>query len=347
MGPNQTIEWGQIRPAKSLNLFGGCAVQHRKTCESPGLPAKAELMDIMRSRLSRALELSESYDQDDLLYAIHILGSPSDKLIEQVLGRISVARMQLPTVEAVTSVLWNAIDFGRTRLVTHDNSGRLAQADSGWSGCGSLSRFCHASSSGSVAKRRKPHSGRLLASPELRSGTTGCSSNRLEISCTELFLRSLPRTEARCFPELLNLPLPDERGIHKRAALRGAEQEWPEAMAHMPRRIARPPDEFGFASRLTALISKIRTGDAFTRERAVYRVDRSALDRNPNAARDRTFRVSTVVAARTWGRPSRRIPDCPWMRFSHFRGTTKRQSSVYFGFASSRPTGPLRRNFWT
>ncbi len=74
--------------------------------------------------------------------------------------------------------------------------------------------------------------------------------------------------------EIVNLPLPDERGLHGQSQARGTTplHEWPELMSRLPRIVGSSSDQAALSSRIAALASKVRIGDGLTRERAAIRL---------------------------------------------------------------------------
>jgi len=81
-----------------------------------------------------------------------------------------------------------------------------------------------------------------------------------------------PRERGGLLLEIVNLPLPDERGIHGQGG-RGPLDEWPELMGSLPDRVGgRGSDEIRFAARVATLISKVMDGEPLIRERAALRL---------------------------------------------------------------------------
>ena len=238
-----------------------------------GLPTIAGSVDVMRFRLSRAVELSTSYDERELLSVIRVLDGPRDKLIESVFSRIEVARMPFSAVQKLLDLLWRAIDFGRARFGTPS---RILQP-----GLGNfwverlrvlveiLSRLVvRLNGEEAIAAFRKAVS--FAHAPDWGYWV-------LFEPLGNLLSRSLlavpPRDRRGLLLEILDLPLPDERGIQGQAGARGPLDEWPEVMAQLPGRIGgRGTDESRFAARVAVLISKVIDGDPLTRERAAIRL---------------------------------------------------------------------------
>jgi hypothetical protein len=206
--------------------------------------------------------------------AIRLLGSPSDKLIEDVFGRIPVARMEMATVKAIIAVVWDAIAFGRTRLVRPGTAGQ-AEAYMFWVGrlqvlVEVLSRMVlRLSGQNAMAALRR--AAELARSPEWNDFMLFEPLGKL---LERSFEAVSPRDRSAVLLDLLNLPLPDERGIQRQGNMRGPEIYWPEVMAHAAATSGRSLDGSAFAARVALLIAKVRTGDAFTRERAVGRLAR-------------------------------------------------------------------------
>lgn len=250
-----------------------------KLADRVGLPAEmateAFTVDVMRSRLSQTIELSDSCEKQDLLWTIRVLGGQSDKLLEKKFGRIEVAKMPQNTVEVVIDALWLAIKFGRSRVAS---SGARAPRPFGnfwierlrvfievvsrlvvrFTGERAVATFRQATSLAGALEWERQF--RLFGSLETllrRSFSSVCSADR-----GSLLL------------DIVNLPLPDERGIQGQAHAKGMtpQHEWPELMLHLPKIAGPPSDPAAFASRVAVLISKIRTGDGLTRERATIRL---------------------------------------------------------------------------
>jgi hypothetical protein len=73
--------------------------------------------------------------------------------------------------------------------------------------------------------------------------------------------------------ELLNLPLPDEQGVHAGTGITGPAQEWPELFFRVDiSKANRPLADISFDARVSILISKVKEADSLTRERAVIRL---------------------------------------------------------------------------
>jgi tetratricopeptide (TPR) repeat protein len=232
----------------------------KRLADAVGLPAQLGLMNVMRSRLSRALHLFDRFDKDNL--------------IEDVFGRIPVARMEMPTVDGIIAILWDAVSFGRTRLVSLGGTGQ-AEAYTFW--MGRLRIFVEALSR--LVLRLSGHKAiaSLRRAAELAKASEW-NDFRLFEQLGNLLERSFeavsPKDRSAVLLDILNLPLPDERGIKRQGNMRGPEIYWPELMAYAAGIGGRSLDESAFAARVDLLIRKARMGDAFTRERAVGRLAR-------------------------------------------------------------------------
>ncbi len=250
-----------------------------RLADAVGLPAEIPTegftVDVMRSRLSQTLELSESNEKKDLLRAIRVLGGPSDKLLEKTFGRIEVATIPRSTAEAVIDVLWRAIEFGRVHFVS---SGANASCSFGNFWIERLSLYVEVLSRLVVRLTGERAVATFRQATSLVGGVEWKGQFRLFDSFENLLDRSLsavfPPDRGSLLFEIVNLPLPDERGIKERSQVKGASplHEWPELMSHLPRIVGRSSDQAAFASRIAVLVSKVRTGDGFTRERATIRL---------------------------------------------------------------------------
>jgi tetratricopeptide (TPR) repeat protein len=239
--------------------------------EAVGLPTTAGSVDFMRARFSRAVELSGLHDEASLLRTIRILTGSSDKLIEKVFGRVQVARMPSSTVQRLIDILWKAIDFGRTRFPSSDShphpSFKEYWVDRVRVLVEVLSRLVVRLDGGqALATFRKAVS--LAHSPEWRFWALFEPLGNL---LNRALLAIPPRDRPGLLLDILNLPLPDERGLHGLAE--GPLGEWPEVLAHLPARTGgRGLDEPGFTARVASLITKAINGDPLTRGRAVNRL---------------------------------------------------------------------------
>jgi hypothetical protein len=236
-----------------------------------GLPTMAGSVDVLRSRLSRAVELSTSYDEGELLRAIRILKGPSDKLIEKVFGRVQVARMPFVTVQRLIDILWAAINFGRMRFATtgsfHQPGFNDFWVDRSRVLLEVLSRLVvRLDGDQAVAAFRKAVS--LAHAPDWRYWALFEPLGNL---LSRALLATSPSDRPGLLLDIVNLPLPDERGIQGQTG--GPLDEWPEVMARLPCKIGgRGSDEARFASRVAVLISKLIGSDPLTRGRAAIRL---------------------------------------------------------------------------
>jgi hypothetical protein len=242
-----------------------------RVADTIGLPTMAGSVDVMRSRFSRAVELSSSYDEAAFLRTIRILKGPSDKLIEKVFGRVQVARIPYATAQRLIDVLWTAINFGRMRFPSPssflqpgfnefwvDRLRVLVEV---------LSRLVvRLDGEQAIAAFRKAVS--LAHAPDWRYWALFEPLGNL---LNRALLATPPRERQGLLLEILNLPLPDERGIQGQTG--GPLDEWPEVMARFPGRIrGRGSDEAGFTARVAVLLSKLICGDPLTRGRAAIRL---------------------------------------------------------------------------
>jgi hypothetical protein len=257
--------------------LGSARYDTARLADTVGLPAEMPTegftADVMRSRLSQMLELSEGYGQHDLLRTIRVLGGQSDKLLEKTFGRIEVAKIPENIAEAVIDALWRAIEFERGRFVS--SSARVSSPFSNFRierlriFIEVLSRLVvRLTGERAVATFRKATS--LVGAAEWRRQFRlfGSFKNFLDRS----FSAVSPTDRGSVLLDIVNLPLPDERGIQGESRVKGATpaDEWPEMM--LPPIVGRSSDQAAFASRIAVLISKVRTGDGLTRERAAIRL---------------------------------------------------------------------------
>jgi hypothetical protein len=242
-----------------------------KVADTVGLPTTVGSVDVMRSRVSRAIELSSHHDETTFLRTIRILRGPSDKLIEIVFGRVQVARMPLATAKALIEILWRAIHFARTRFPSSTSFVRPGfnefWVDRVRVFVEVLSRLvARLDRAEAIAAFRQAVS--LAHAPDWKYLV-------LFEPLGNLLSRALsaipPRDRPGLLLEIVNLPLPDEHGIQVQTG--GPVDEWPELMARLPGGIAgRGSNEAGFAARVAVLISKVMSGDSLTRGRAAIRL---------------------------------------------------------------------------
>jgi tetratricopeptide (TPR) repeat protein len=242
-----------------------------RVADTIGLPTMAGSVDVMRSRFSRAVELSSSYSEAAFLRTIRILKGPSDKLIEKMFGRIQVARMPYATAQRLIDVLWTAINFGRMRFPSPSSFLQPGFNDF-WVDrlrvlVEVLSRLVvRLDGEQAIAAFRKGVS--LAHASDWRYWALFEPLGNL---LSRALLAIPPSARPGLLLDIVNLPLPDERGIQGPAG--GPVDEWPEVMARLRCRIrGRGSDEVRFAARVAVLISKLIGGDPLTRGRAAIRL---------------------------------------------------------------------------
>jgi hypothetical protein len=267
------FEAGTYRETVKLLSSSGWAIHDTvRLTDIVGIPPIAGSVDVMRSRLSRAVELSTSYDEADMLRVIRILSGPSDKLIEKAFSRIEVARMPFAAVQRLINVLRGAIDFGRERFAKLSS---IPQSGHGNFWVDRLRVLVE------VLSRLVVRLNGDKAIAAFREAVSLAHASdwgywALFEPLGKLLSRALlavpPRDRRGLLLEILNLPLPDERGIHGQGG-RGPQDEWPEVMTSLPGKIGgRGSDEVKFAARVAVLILKLIDGDPLTRERAAFRL---------------------------------------------------------------------------
>jgi hypothetical protein len=239
--------------------------------ERVGLPSTAGLVNVMRSRFSQALELSDTWTEQDLLLGLRILGV-SDKLIERLFGRIEVARMPLATVENLIRAIWKAVAFGRGRFAAITDAASQNVAQYWIERVGVLVEILshlviHLTGEKAVAAFRE-----AAALSEAHDWTCWVLfeplRHLLERSCEAVS----PSDLQGLVPDILNVPLPDERGIHLASGGASVANDWPELTQHLPAPTTRPANSAEFTRRVGELISKVNVGDSLTRERAMVRL---------------------------------------------------------------------------
>jgi tetratricopeptide (TPR) repeat protein len=267
------FEAGTYRETVRLFSSSGWAVHDtQRLTDIIGLPTAVGSMDVMRSRFSRAIELASSYDELGMMRAIRILGGSSDKSIENIFSRIAVARMPVATIEKLLDVLWRAIEFGRTRFGTSSSIPQHGHGNFWVERVGILvevlSRLVvRLNGERAIEMFRKAVS--LAHAPDWAYWVLFEPLGNL---LSRALLAVPPRERRGLLLEIVNLPLPDERGIHGQGG-RGPLDEWPELMGSFPDRIGgRGSNEIRFAARVATLVSKIMNGDPLTRERAALRL---------------------------------------------------------------------------
>jgi hypothetical protein len=242
-----------------------------RMADTIGLPIVAGSVDILRSRFARAIESSGRQDELSLLCTLRVLKAPSDKLMESAFGRVQVARTAISTVQKLIDLLWKAIDFGRARFPSLSSYPRPGFEEY-WVErvrvlLEVLSRLViRLDPAQALASFRKAVS--LAHAPEWQFFS-------LFEPLGNLLNRSLlaipPDRRPELLLDILNLPLPDERGLTGPA--QGPLDEWPELLAHPATRIQLGNlDQPSFAARVNTLITRVRTGDPLSRGRAVIRL---------------------------------------------------------------------------
>lgn len=274
------FEAGTYRQSVRWSSSVGWAVHNTlRVMDIVGLPTTVGSVDVMRSRMARAVGLSISNNEGELLNVIRVLGGPSDRLIEQAFSRIEVARIPLPVVQKLIHILWEAIDFGRVRaaeqarVVLQPGLGNfwverlrvLAEV---------LSRLVVRLDSEKAVDAFRKAASIVAASDFVYWTLFEPFGNLLQRS----LLAVSPQHRKLLVLEILELPLPDERGLKAATADRGPLDEWPEVMARLPIDPAgRRSDEGRFAARVSVLNSKVSNGDRLTRGRAAIRLARLQL----------------------------------------------------------------------
>ena len=260
------------KTAKLLSSSGWAEHNTTRLIDLVGLPTLIGSVDLMRSRLSRTLELATRYDENGLLRVIRVLNSPSDKLIPKAFSRAEVARMPFSTVQRLIDTLWRDIAFARTRFGV---SGNVTQSDHGnfWVDrvqvmVEVLSRLIvRLTGDNAIAAFRQTIT--LAHAPDWHYWV-------LFKPLGKLLFRSLlavpPGDRSGLLLEILNLPLPDERGIYGQGA-RGPLDDWPEILTSPPPKMAaRRSEAPGFATRIATFITKLSHSDPLTRERCALRL---------------------------------------------------------------------------
>jgi len=259
---------------ESVKLMGSAGWAERDTkrlMEIVGLPTVIGSADLMRFRLSRLLKLSGQLEERDFILAIRVASGPSDKLIERVFSRVAVARMPGKTVLKLIRILWAAIDFGRTHF-GRSSTPRPGHCDF-WVErvrvmVEILSRLVvRSDEDDAVAAFHRAAS--LAHSPDSQYWILFEPLGNL---LSRTFEAIAPITRRGLLVEILNLPLPDEKGVYGRGA-RGAHDEWPELMLKLLDETERfRADEMGLSTRISTLLSKINESDSLTRERSALRL---------------------------------------------------------------------------
>ena len=270
-----TFDAGSYRETMTLFSSSGWALQDTlRLMDLVGIPPMAGSVDMMRSRLARALGLSSNYDQSQLLRIIRALGGASDKLLERTFSRIEIARMSSSTVEAQADTVRQGIQYGRARTV---NSGSGSRGETGfW-----VERLATLIEVLSRLVVRLDENGATVVFKYACSMATAPDFLYWPLfePLGELLNRSLsavsPMGRQQLLPEILNFPLPDERGLESRTMDRGPYDKWPEVMVGASFGAHKPPDHPVLAPRIGVLISKVARGDRLTRERAGIRLLRA------------------------------------------------------------------------
>lgn len=235
----------------------------RRIVDIVGLPAQAQYYDIMGSRASRAAELSNTSSESDLLTCVRSLRDHEGDLMEKHFGRVEVARISAELVERISELLWDTIEFGIKRFTKLAADGQ-EKTDTFWISkvrihTELLSRFVVrlSSTKAEVFFHR--------ASDLMRDHrwTHWWLFRPLQNLLARSFSTIAPLRRRDLLLDVISLPLPDE---HK---IRGDENDWPEVITGIDYTLFfRPKSDERFAQRIETLIERVKSGDAFVRERA-------------------------------------------------------------------------------
>lgn len=269
------FEAGTFRKTVRLVSSSGWAqYEAKKLIDFVGVAMLAGTVDVMRSRFSRTLELAANYGDSELLQVIWASNGTSNKLIERAFSRIAVARVPFNIVKKLIDALWSGIEFGRMRF---GPSSKVSQPGNGNFWVERVGLMFEV-----LSRLVVRLSGETAASAFRRAVSLAHSSDLcywalfepLGSLLTRTFTTISPRDQGAFLLELLNLPLPDEKGIHGQG-VRGPWDHWPEIMYIFPENIGvKRPQGPEFAARVAACISKLSGTDPLTRERAALRLAR-------------------------------------------------------------------------
>jgi hypothetical protein len=257
--------------------FGGIttilpAIQVPRLADSVGLPIEAGAVNVMRSRLSEALELLDERDERDLSLCIRSLSGTTDNMVDIWFGRVEVARMPQSTATNIESKLLSEIEHFWRRLSSSEDSA-LYVSGSFWE---EKIQIYAEIASRLFMRLKEPEAVAAFRMAVKFAHDRNWRHWTLFEPLRKMLERSLeaisPVTRATLLTEVLSLPLPDEHGIAA-AGDRGVENEWPEVVGKLPAKLLKRPQDNGtFAERVSTLISKAEAADPFTRERAVLRL---------------------------------------------------------------------------
>jgi hypothetical protein len=262
-----------ITSVRLSNAMATAANDVRRCADVIGLPCRIGNADLMQSRFLRVIEVSNSDDDRDLLFAIRVLGGPTDKVIEIVFNRIRIAQLSMMTVENVIEKLQQALLFGLGRVATsRDQNARLDYEF--WI---IRTRVMIELLSRLAVRLADDKAKSLFTYAASLANTRECSDWRLFEPLGHLISRSFKAISLSVRWSLmlsaLTLPLPDERGISANDATQGAGREWPDLFLQtsIPRGLRSEPSS-PFDARISILISKVKTSYPLTRERAAMRL---------------------------------------------------------------------------
>jgi hypothetical protein len=302
----------------SRTVFFGGVTELLPTIEVPqlldrvGLPLQAGNVNVSRTRLSDSLELLDSNDERDLYLYVRSLSSPSDRVLERRFGRIAVAQIPSEVVDHLVKTLWEAIDFGRRRLISLDEEGRVV-SESFWVEAVRIQS--------EVLSRLILRLGDTRAVEAFRSGLSLANDPNwnhwwLFEPLGNILRRSLEalssETRGGLLRDALLFPLPDEHGIASGA--RGPEREWPEITLEIPTRwMKRAPQDSELTHRISALIAKVDEAEPFSRERAALRLARL------HEAKLLTSEEITSFGSALWRRRGQNgFPDIDFLPHAYF-----------------------------
>ena len=194
--------------------------------EHVGIPIKLGPIDILRSRLGRAVQVQDDHTPINIWTSIRVLAANNDsKLIENRFSRVAVAHLPFEIVSDIAKKLRDAITFEKNGLATIQDNYSLGEK------LDDVDRINRVSVMIELLSR---FSMRFQGDESLELFRFGvslmCDPNiknfRLFDSLNNLLRRSLkalePERHCEVALEVLKLPLPSEKGISS------SEDRWPE-----------------------------------------------------------------------------------------------------------------------
>ena len=262
------FEAGAYRDHSSTLYFGNWSPQDAiyevaRIVDVAGVPARADHVDIMNSRLERTEALTgfNYEDPSDYLRLLRIVQSGKEDLLKVSFGRIQVARLTEATCTLLRFVLNRALDYAMQQVAF-----RQGFSDDFWSRRAAV--YTEILSRLSV-RLTEDESLALFKSALRFCADARWKQRELITPLGNLLTWSLsavsPARRSSLNTEILLFPLPDEVGIAN-----PFDRDWPDSSKWLSgMKVSRPTPDTEYAARITVLIAKVRDCPIEIRSRAV------------------------------------------------------------------------------